>query len=172
MDNTKPLAYRMSPQTLDDYAGQEHIIGKGKTLRRMIEADRLSSIILFGPPGVGKTALARVIANTTKSRFEQLNAVTAGVARRCNKSRGHSVTPALSPAIISTIDNRCINREYLCRRDLSSTLPETMFSSSSLAISPAIFMIPPIALKHDIIYLSDRSSSYIFSVTLSSLKAD
>ena len=80
MDNSKPLAYRMSPQTLDDYAGQEHIIGKGKMLRRMIEADRLSSIILFGPPGVGKTALARVVANTTSSRFEQLNAVTAGVA--------------------------------------------------------------------------------------------
>ena len=76
----KPLAYRMSPMTLDEYAGQEHIIGEGKMLRRMIEADRLSSIILYGPPGVGKTALARVIANTTKSRFEQLNAVTAGVS--------------------------------------------------------------------------------------------
>ena len=76
----KPLAYRMSPGTLDEYAGQEHIIGKGKMLRRMIEADSLSSIILFGPPGVGKTALARVIANATSSRFEQLNAVTAGVS--------------------------------------------------------------------------------------------
>ena len=76
----KPLAYRMSPRTLDEYAGQEHIIGKGKMLRRMIEADSLSSIILFGPPGVGKTALARVIANATSSRFEQLNAVTAGVS--------------------------------------------------------------------------------------------
>ena len=76
----QPLAFRMSPRTLDEYAGQEHIIGKGKMLRRMIEADRLSSIILFGPPGVGKTALARVIANTTESRFERLNAVTAGVA--------------------------------------------------------------------------------------------
>lgn len=100
------------------------------------------------------------------------NASTAGVARRCDKSRGHSVTPTLSPAIISTIDNHCINREYLCRRDLSSTLPETMFSSSSLAISPTLFIIPPIVLKHDIIYLSDRSSSYIFSVTISSLKAE
>lgn len=79
MEDNKPLAYRMSPMTLDEYAGQEHILGEGKMLRRMIEADRLSSIILFGPPGVGKTALARVIAHSTKSRFEQLNAVTAGV---------------------------------------------------------------------------------------------
>lgn len=76
----KPLAYRMSPVSLDDYVGQEHIIGKGKMLRRMIEADSLSSIILFGPPGVGKTALARVIANTTASNFKKLNAVTAGVS--------------------------------------------------------------------------------------------
>ena len=80
IDNSKPLAYRMSPRTLDEYVGQEHIIGKGKMLRRMIEADRLSSIILFGPPGVGKTALAKVIALTSSSRFEQINAVTAGVS--------------------------------------------------------------------------------------------
>lgn len=78
--NDNPLAYRMSPRDLDEYVGQEHIIGKGKMLRRMIEADRLSSIILFGPPGVGKTALARVIAMTTSSNFKQINAVTAGVS--------------------------------------------------------------------------------------------
>ncbi|SCW40308.1 putative ATPase [Ruminococcaceae bacterium YRB3002] len=77
---SEPLAYRMSPRNLDEYVGQEHIIGKGKMLRRMIEADRLSSIILFGPPGVGKSALARVIALTSSSRFEQINAVTAGVS--------------------------------------------------------------------------------------------
>lgn len=76
---SQPLAYRMAPRTLDEYIGQEHIIGKGKLLRRMIEADRLSSIILFGPPGVGKTALARLISNTTSSNFEKINAVTAGV---------------------------------------------------------------------------------------------
>jgi putative ATPase len=70
----------MAPRTLDEYIGQEHILGKGKMLRRMIEADRLSSIILFGPPGTGKTALARLIAHTTASGFAKLNAVTAGVA--------------------------------------------------------------------------------------------
>ena len=76
----EPLAYRMAPRDLDEYVGQEHIIGKGKMLRRMIEADRITSIILFGPPGVGKTALAKVIACKTSSKFERLNAVTAGVS--------------------------------------------------------------------------------------------
>ena len=76
----QPLAYRMAPQTLSEFIGQAHILGRGKLLRRMIEADRLSSIILFGPPGTGKTSLARVIAATTKSGFKKLNAVTSGVA--------------------------------------------------------------------------------------------
>ena len=76
----QPLAYRMAPRTLDEFVGQEHILGPGKMLRRMIEADRLSSIILYGPPGTGKTSLARVIANTTQVGYQKLNAVTAGVA--------------------------------------------------------------------------------------------
>jgi putative ATPase len=74
-----PLAYRMSPRTLEEYEGQEHIVGEGKLLRRAIEADRISSIILYGPPGTGKTALAKVIAARTKSHFEWLNAATAGL---------------------------------------------------------------------------------------------
>ncbi len=79
MDFNKPLAYRMSPENLEEYVGQEHILGKDKMLYRLIKADRLSSIILWGPPGCGKTSLARVIAKTTKNKFEKLNAVAAGV---------------------------------------------------------------------------------------------
>lgn len=74
-----PLARRAAPRTLDDIVGQEHILGQGKILRRAIESDRLTSIILYGPPGCGKTALARVIAMRTQSVFEPLNAVTCGV---------------------------------------------------------------------------------------------
>lgn len=75
-----PLAERMRPRTLDEVHGQQQIIGPGRLLRRAILADRLSSLIFYGPPGTGKTTLARVIANTSKMAFEQLNAVTAGVA--------------------------------------------------------------------------------------------
>ena len=75
----EPLAARMRPRTVDEFVGQQHILGPGRLLRRAIQADMLSSIIFYGPPGTGKTTLARVIANTTKSAFVSLNAVLAGV---------------------------------------------------------------------------------------------
>ncbi|HQE82196.1 MAG TPA: replication-associated recombination protein A [Candidatus Hydrogenedentes bacterium] len=74
-----PLARRVTPRTIDELAGQGHILAEGKILRRAIEADRITSLILYGPPGCGKTALARIIAMRTKSDFETLNAVTSGV---------------------------------------------------------------------------------------------
>lgn len=80
MDFSEPLSYRMMPTNLDEYVGQEHILAKDKILYRTIKADRLSSIILWGPPGCGKTSLAKVISNTTKYKFVKLNAVTAGVS--------------------------------------------------------------------------------------------
>jgi putative ATPase len=74
-----PLAYRMAPRTLTEIVGQEHIIGQGKLLRRLIETDKVTSVILYGPPGIGKTAIARVIAGSTKGYFEWLNASVAKV---------------------------------------------------------------------------------------------
>ena len=74
-----PLADRMRPTTLETFIGQEHIVGRGKLLYRMITADKISSIILYGPAGCGKTTLAQIIANTTKSKFVSMNAVTSGV---------------------------------------------------------------------------------------------
>ncbi len=77
---TSPLASRMSPRTLDEFTGQESILGPGKLLRRAIEADRLQSVILYGPPGTGKSALARIVAAKTRAHFEETNAVTVGTA--------------------------------------------------------------------------------------------
>jgi len=78
-DEEGPLAARMRPRTLDEYVGQQHILGQGRLLRRAILADQLSSVIFYGPPGTGKTTLARIIANTTEAHFKAINAVLAGV---------------------------------------------------------------------------------------------
>lgn len=79
MNKESPLASRIRPQSIDEFVGQEHIIGKNTLLYRAIKADRLTSIIFYGPTGTGKTTLAKIIANTTKSEFIQINAVTSGV---------------------------------------------------------------------------------------------
>ena len=79
MNNIQPLAERLRPQTLNDYIGQTHLVGPGAVLRRMIESGRINSFILWGPPGVGKTTLARIIANTAEVRFFTLSAVSSGV---------------------------------------------------------------------------------------------
>lgn len=75
----QPLAAKLRPQSLDEYVGQTHLLGKGKVLRRLIESDQISSMIFWGPPGVGKTTLARIIANQTKSSFIDFSAVTSGI---------------------------------------------------------------------------------------------
>src|SRR4051794_32441718 len=79
LQRVAPLAVRMRPRTLDEFVGQQHFLGKGKLLRRMLEADRLTSLIFYGPPGTGKTTLASLIAQYTSSHFEQVNAAGVGV---------------------------------------------------------------------------------------------
>lgn len=79
LKQAEPLAARMRPKTLDEFAGQTHILGEGKLLRRMIEADRLTSLLFYGPPGTGKTTLAELIARHTERRFERANAAAVGV---------------------------------------------------------------------------------------------
>src|SRR4028118_2190659 len=74
-----PLAVRMRARTLGEFVGQQHYLGPGKLLRRMLEADRLTSVIFYGPPGTGKTTLAQLVAQYTKSHFEQVNAAAVGV---------------------------------------------------------------------------------------------
>src|SRR5262245_51423588 len=79
VQKAQPLAARLRPRSLDDFVGQEHFLGPGKLLRRLLAADRLGSLIFHGPPGSGKTSLAHVIANQTRCRFRPLNAVAAGI---------------------------------------------------------------------------------------------
>src|SRR5579864_7557784 len=77
---SRPLAARMRPRSLDEYAGRTHILGQGQLLRRAIEADRIQSLIFYGPPGTGKTSLAQIIARQTRSKFERLSGVESNVA--------------------------------------------------------------------------------------------
>lgn len=79
LDAAKPLAARMRPRNLDEFAGQQHFLGQGKLLRQLVEADRLGSVIFYGPPGTGKTTLARILAGETEREFEQLSAILHGV---------------------------------------------------------------------------------------------
>lgn len=131
-----PLADRMRPRSLEEYLGQEHIVGPGKLLRRAIEANRLTSCIFYGPPGTGKTSLAYIIARTLNASFEKLNAVTAGVAEvreiiktaeeklklygrvtyllldechRWSKAQSDSILPALESGVIRLIGSTTEN---------------------------------------------------------------
>ena len=78
-EKNAPLASRLRPETLEEYVGQKHLLGKGKILRQLIESDQISSMIFWGPPGVGKTTLARIIAGMTKADFIEFSAVTSGI---------------------------------------------------------------------------------------------
>ena len=131
-----PLADRMRPKTLDGFLGQEQIVGRGKLLRRAIEADRLTSAIFWGPPGTGKTTLAYIIAQTTSAAFEKLNAVTSGVSdvrevlaraedrrrmygrptyllldecHRWNKAQSDSILPAIEQGVVRFIGSTTEN---------------------------------------------------------------
>ena len=97
-----PLAARLRPRTLSEYTGQSHILGPGKLLRRAIEADRIQSLILYGPPGIGKTSLAQIIATQSRSRFERLSGVESNVAdmRRILSGASHRLQNTGQPTLL------------------------------------------------------------------------
>ena len=79
LDQAKPLAARMRPRTLEEFVGQEHFLGEGRLLRRMLQAGRIGSVVFYGPPGTGKTSLAELIAQHVRAKFQRLNAAASGV---------------------------------------------------------------------------------------------
>jgi putative ATPase len=163
-----PLATRLRPATLEDYVGQQHILGPGKLLRRAIEADRVSSLILFGPPGTGKTTLAQIIAGATKSRFERLSGVESTVAdirrvvaqaaqRRPNGVRTilfideiHRFNKAQQDVLLPEVENGVV-------RLIGATTQNPFFSINSALVSRSqIFELRPLA-ESDLLTLIGRA---------------
>jgi len=163
-----PLATRMRPRTLDEYCGQQHLLAAGKLLRRAIEADRISSLILFGPPGTGKTTLAQVIAGATASHFERLSGVESNVgdirrvvaaaaARRSHQGRTilfvdeiHRFNKAQQDVLLPEVENGVV-------RLIGATTQNPFFSINSALISRSqIFELRPLA-ESDLLVLIERA---------------
>ncbi len=163
-----PLAARMRPRTLEEYAGQTHILGPGKLLRRAIEADRLSSVILYGPPGTGKTSLARLIASRTKSRFVELSGIEGSVAdiRRAvgeaaiaarNGGRTllfideiHRFNKAQQDALLPDVERGTV-------RLIGATTQNPFFSINSPLVSRSqVFQLQPLTIE-DLVALQKRA---------------
>jgi putative ATPase len=151
----------MSPRSIEEFVGQEHITGKGKMLYRMIKADRISSVILYGPPGTGKTSLARIIAATTKSSFEKLNAVTAGVAD-IKRIVSDTQNPMLNPSGRTVLFVDEIHRFNKAQQDallpyvengtivlIGATTENPYFEVNKALISrSSVFMLKPLNNSH------------------------
>ena len=167
--DTQPLAARMRPKSIDEVVGQNHILGSGKLLRRVIEADRITNIILFGPPGCGKTTLAEVIAKTTKRNFVRCSGVTSNVAeirKVCERAR----TELGGPGTILFVDE--IHRFNKAQQDVllpyvedgsvvligATTHNPSMFVNTPLTSRSLVFELKPL-LPQDIISLLDRACS-------------
>ena len=167
-DADAPLATRMRPRNLSEYVGQEHILGPGKLLRRAIEADRIASLILFGPPGTGKTTLAQVIAGATRSKFERLSGVESNVAdirrivaqaaqRRANGIRTilfideiHRFNKAQQDVLLPEVESGAV-------RLIGATTQNPFFSINSALVSRSqIFELRPL-LESDLLALIDRT---------------
>lgn len=163
-----PLSTRMRPQTLEDYVGQNHILGAGKLLRRAIEADRVSSLILFGPPGTGKTTLSQIIAGATRCKFERLSGVESNVAdirrvvaqasqRRTNGIRTilfideiHRFNKAQQDVLLPEVENGVV-------RLIGATTQNPFFSINSALVSRSqIFELRPLA-REDLLTLIHRA---------------
>jgi putative ATPase len=169
LDPSAPLAARMRPRSLAEYVGQQHILGPGKLLRRAIESDRLTSILLYGPPGIGKTSLAQIIASTTQNHFERLSGVESSVAdiRRVaasaalrRKASGrrtilfideiHRFNKAQQDVLLPDVENGNV-------RLIGATTHNPFFYVNSPLVSRSqVFQLEPIS-REDLVTVMDRA---------------
>ena len=169
-ESNSPLAARMRPRTLDEIAGQQHILAEGKLLRRAIEADRFTSLIFYGPPGTGKTTLATVVANTTGSRFESLNGVESNVAEiRAKIEQARTYTKLRDQTTILFIDE--IHRFNKAQQDVllphiergtvrfigATTHNPYFYVNSPLVSRSQIFQLEPVDSADDLLVLLKRA---------------
>ena len=168
-----PLSERMRPKTLDEFVGQKHIVGPGKPLRVMIEKDSLASMILWGPPGVGKTTLALLLANHVKAEFIQLSAVSSGVKdvraaldkAKLNRSR-------LGIKTILFVDE--IHRFNKAQQDslLQSSEQGTVILIGATTENPSFEVISPLLSRSRVFVLNELSAEELRSIVLNALKRD
>jgi putative ATPase len=166
-----PLAWRMRPQSLEEFAGQEHILGDGKLLRRMILADRLTSLILFGPPGCGKTSLAYLITQITRSHFERLNATTTGagevrkILEGARSRRSHKGQRTV--LLMDEINHFNKLQQEILLKDLEDG---TLILIGATVYNPFFTLIPALNSRSQIFELRPLNDEDLKKIILSALK--
>jgi putative ATPase len=161
----QPLAARMRPRNLDEYAGQTHILGAGQLLRRAIEADRIQSLIFFGPPGTGKTSLAQIIARQTKSKFERLSGVESNVAdmRRVLASAANRLENTGQPTILFIDEIHRFNKSQqdILLPDVESGVVKLIGATTH---NPFFFVNSPLVSRSQIFELRPLTEEDLFSL--------
>jgi putative ATPase len=168
---SRPLAARMRPRNLDEYAGQSHILGVGQLLRRAIEADRIQSLIFYGPPGTGKTSLAQIIARQTKSKFERLSGVESNVAdmRRVLSAAANRLENTGSSTILFIDEIHRFNKSQqdVLLPDVESGVIKLIGATTH---NPFFFVNSPLVSRSQIFELRPLTEEDLFSLLQRALK--
>src|SRR5579859_755079 len=166
----RPLAARMRPRNLDEYAGQSHILGPGQLLRRAIEADRIQSLIFYGPPGTGKTSLAQIIARQTRSKFERLSGVESNVAdmRRVLSAAANRLENKGQPTILFIDEIHRFNKaqQDVLLPDVESGVVRLIGATTH---NPFFFVNSPLVSRSQIFELRPLSEEELFALLQSAL---